>query len=319
VDCPIDDIFSGFSLNTQTDVDNFQADFGPCDTVTKSIFMEFGPYTNLNGLSDIVTIVGDLKIISTSSGTASSLSGLTSLISLGGLTIEDSNYIKSIPAMPSLTSLDRLVLFNVRTMTDMSGFPGGVTSINEIRLGSMDSLQTLNGLSALSGIQELRLEDNPMLTSISALAGSTFDDSYVSPHQAPRLYIYDNPLLASLEGLPSVLAPGVLSEMVLGNCPLIASLDELAGLVEVFGPVEVQSNTSLSECSALFRVVDAFDDCLLGPYVPTRDPTTSPPDVINGGLYLDANATGCNSIAEIVGSGGDGGVFADGFEGDANN
>ena len=202
----------------------------------------------------------------------------------------------------------------------MSGFPGGLSSIKVIDLGSMDALQTLNGITSLSGIQKLRLEDNPLLTSISALAGSTFDDSYgFPPFAAPRLLLQENPQLASLDGLPGILSPGVFTELIISHIPFITSLEPLAGLVEVWGAVEVRNNAALSNCSALFKVVDTVDDGFTGPNEHTSDPTTSPPDVTNNGLYLELNAVGFNSIAEIVGGDNGGGVFADGFEGDANN
>lgn len=310
----------GFTLNTQAAVDSFKTDHGACDRVNGDLILEFGPFVNLDGLSDIVTVVGRLKFSSTSNGTAASLSGLTSLTSLGHLIIEDSSQIRSIPAMPNLTSLDALTLFNARAMSDMSGFPGGVSSIKEINMSSLDSLQSLNGISTISGIGVLALVDNPNLSSISALAGSAFDNDFgESPSNAPKLVLRENPQLASLDGVPSILPPGVLSELLISDSPFITSLDPLAGLVEVWGNDGVGDNAALSDCSALFKVVDAVDDGFEGPNALTSDPTMFPPDVFNDGLYLDANAAGCTSISEIVGGDNGGGVFADGFEGDANN
>ena len=77
-DCQVEYI----TLTNQTQVDNFQSDYGSCDTITGGLGLQNGTFTNLDGLSDIVTIVGNLSFAHTASGTAGSLSGLTSLTSL---------------------------------------------------------------------------------------------------------------------------------------------------------------------------------------------------------------------------------------------
>jgi len=91
----------------------------------------------------------------------------------------------------------------------------------------------------------------------------------------------------------------------------------------VWGQVFIGSNLLLSDCSALAKVVDEIDDGFIGPNEFTSDPSLFPPDVFNGGLSFGfedpsipgTNATGCNTIAEILGSvGGEGGVFKDSFE-----
>jgi len=63
VECNTDDGFNSISLVTQADVDNFQAVYGPCDTITRSLGISFGPFTDFDGLSDIIHITGGLGFV----------------------------------------------------------------------------------------------------------------------------------------------------------------------------------------------------------------------------------------------------------------
>jgi len=338
VDCPNQDYF----FSNQAQIDSFVSDNGVCDRINGSLFLDTGTFTSLAGIAGIVSIGGNLEIVrsnvpaplgltnllsidgslriqSTFSPTFSSLAGLSSLTTLGGLSISDSSHITSLSGMPSLASLDSLRLHTARTLTNFTGLPAGLDMIKIISIESAELLQTLDGLGPVNGILELLIEGNPELTSIGALAGSTFDDSYGHPFEAPRLSIGDNLKLASLDGVPAILAPGALTGLEIHDNPMIASLSVLDGLVEVWGDLGIYRNGVLSDCSVLSRVVDAIDDGFTGPNEFSSDPTLFPPDVFNNSLSLTENATGCNSIAEIIGNGGDDGVFADSFEAKLND
>jgi len=169
VDCSAD---NGIGLSTQADVDNFQAVYGPCDTIIGTLSIKGGPFSNLDGLnevtniteglgivqssvaslaglSNLVTIGGSFRIESQLGGSFSSLSGLSSLTSLGELSIEDTNFLTSLSGMTSLSSLGGLHLFNARVLTSLAGLPAGLNMIKNLSLESNDSLQTLDGLSPL--------------------------------------------------------------------------------------------------------------------------------------------------------------------------
>jgi len=340
VDCSTDDGWPSIYLVTQTDVDNFQDVYGPCDTITRDLGLS-GTFANFDGLSDIIHITGDLgfgqmavpglstfpnllmidgnlSFSSTTGGSNSSLSAFPALTSLGGLSIDDSNHITSLSGLTSLTTLGSIKLFNVRNLPDLTGLPvySGVAPI--LSFGSMDMLQSLDGLSAVTGVQQFLLEDNPMLTSISALAGSVFSDTYDHPFDQgiPNLSISNNPKLSSLNGVPSVLPPGSFGTLIIGDAPLITSLNVLDGVVEVWGDFGIFENSALSDCSSLTKLLDEFDDSFPGPNDFSSDPFAFPPDVTNQ-FYpptLQSNAAGCRSIAEILGRSSEDGVFMDSFE-----
>lgn len=82
-DCSPSDI----TITSQADVDNFQSLFGggvPCDRVAGNLKINnVNPLTNLEGLTNLKEIAGDLEINNNDAGSASNSSN--SLVSLGGL------------------------------------------------------------------------------------------------------------------------------------------------------------------------------------------------------------------------------------------
>jgi len=360
LDCIHPDGFLNIWVHNQSEVDNFQDVYGPCDTVTGSLFIDAdgGSFTNLFGLAEIVSITDGLGIWESSVASIEGLSnlehiggglsiraqlppsfanltGFSSLTSLGGLSIEDTNYLYSLSGLGGLVSLESIYIFNARVLTNLQGLPqsvienqaassnGGATKpeslpvdlgIKHISLSSNDQLESLDGLSPTNGLLVLSISDNPVLTSISALAGSSYDDSNsFPPSQSLALIIEENPKLSSLEGVPTM--PLALNELIISNNPLITDLGVLNGLLEVWTQgVNIFSNAALSDCSTLSKALDTVDDGYPGPNESTSDPTLFPPDVPMTGLYLEENAEGCNSIAEILGSSNEEGVFMDGFE-----
>jgi len=338
VDCIPDTII----LTSQADIDTFQVDYNSCTNIIGSLAFDTGTFTDLDGLQDIVgiggglsigfsrvsslsglsnlvSIGGSLSIRSQLSGSFSSFAGLSSLTSLGSLMIEDSSFITSLSGMTNLTSLGGLNLFNARVLTNLTGLPVGLDMITDISISSSDSLQSLDGLSPVNGVLSLTVEDNPNLTSISALAGSVFSGNDWFPpgdDKTPSLQIVDNPNLSSLNGVPVISPLGAFANLVIVNNPLITSLSVLDGLVGIWGDASFRGNAALSDCSTLATVMDAVDDGFPGPNEYTSDPTVDPPDVRQGFAEygLGNNAPGCNTMAEILGSSNEEGVFMDGFE-----
>jgi hypothetical protein len=357
VECSTADGLPSTTLQTQLDVNLFQDVYGPCDTMTRTLMLKGGPFSNLDGLSEIVSIdanlhffqtavpaasalpnlnnvTGRLIIESTTFGSNPNLSAFPSLTTLGGgLQIISSDHITSLSGMTSLINLGAIFLGEVKFLTSLTGLPAGLDMIKLLYFYDNDNLQTLEGLSPVNGVRNLDVVDNPVLTSISALEGSTFDDSYGfppvdNPEFIVGLYMDLNPMLVNLTGIPSVPPVSVEVESILVDTavlvgrlritrhPLITNLSVLDGLVEMWGKVEIFDNYALSDCSALSTVFDTVDDGFVGPNQNTPDPEVYPPDLISqfDGMYVGFNAEGCNSTAEIVASGSNEGVFMDGFE-----
>lgn len=385
LDCDTSDGFPNIRLESQSEVDNFQDVYGPCDTITRDLIIgdENGPFSNLFGLAGIISITGDLIITRTSvasieglsnlqniggelliesqlAGSFANLTGFSSLTSLKGLHIRDTNFLYSLSGLHGLASLEYVQISNARILTNLQGLPQGSienqtgSSIGQsaklailppdlgfkrLSLSSNDQLQSLDGapptdglqvltisennllqsldgLSPTTSMQVLSLSENPELSDISALAGSSYDQS--NPHPIAGsiqfgLEINSNPKLNNLDGIPTL--PPALHILQIEGAPSLTNLDFLDGLLEVWEYAAIFSNPVLGDCSGLTKVVDAIDDGYPGPNEFTTDPTINPPDFPNEALYLESNAQGCNSIAEILDSGnGSEDVFKDSFE-----
>jgi len=338
VDCIPDDI----TLTSQADIDTFQVDYNSCTNIAGTLRLDSGTFTSLDGLQDILGIGGDLiielssvsslsglsnllsiggnlRIRSQLSGSFSSFAGLSSLTSLGGLVIDNSDFINSLSGMTNLVSLGSISLERADVLTNLTGLPTGLDMIKELRFSGNDILQTLEGLGAIDGVLNLHVVNNPNLTSISALAGSSFSGNDAYPAfdvKTPRLSIEGNPILISLNGVPSITPLGEFEDLVIVDNPLITSLSVLDGLVGIWTNAGFVGNVALSDCSTLATVMDAVDDGFPGPNEYTSDPTVDPPDLpprfAEGAL--GNNAPGCNTMAEILGSSSEEGVFMDGFE-----
>ena len=152
--------------------------------------LELTRISDLSALSTLEEIDGDLNIFG--NGNISNLHGLESLLSVeGDLHIGINEQLEDLDGLSTLEGI------------------GGKVSIVLNR-----SLVNLNGLDGVSGITSLRVDDNPLITSL-------FDMRAVS--EINELMIDSNPMLVNLEGLSNT---SVTSIYIRFN----ASLENLKGL-----------------------------------------------------------------------------------------
>jgi hypothetical protein len=103
-----------------------------------------------------------------------------------------------------------------------------------------------------------------------------------------------------------------LSDLEIGGNTSLTSLAPLAGLQEVWGLLWVTGNTSLTDCSALRKILDDVDD---GPPGPGPKNPGDPPDVADmEDVDISGNGPGCGSIEEILEAPPDFLIFESGFE-----
>ncbi|HRJ16579.1 MAG TPA: hypothetical protein PLI34_16395, partial [Saprospiraceae bacterium] len=168
VQCPTGDL----TFSTQQEIDDFPVDYPGCTVMPYSITITGADITDLNGLSQLVSIGGNMECID--NPLLNDLTGLSALTSIGG-------YL-NITLNPQLTSLNGL---------------GALASVGDfIDINSNAALANLDGLQNLGSIStSLVITGNPSLTNLSGLAGLTSVNDFG---------IADNPLLTSLAGLENV-------------------------------------------------------------------------------------------------------------------
>ena len=297
-------------LNTQAQVDSFQATYGSgvtCDTVSGNLRIEGDDIVDLTPLGDVVSVGGLFLLRNPLLTNLDGLDGLSSITHAGSWL--------SIVANPLLANTDGLA-----SVTSVAG---------SLFFSSNASLSNVDGLSGLANFAgDLEIGDNPMLTDLNGFSGLE------SVHLEGRLVIFRNDALATLNGLSGIISVGnyYLDQgsgggLVLAGNVSLKSLDGLSNITSVDGDlrivgtalhnlndlskltargldVKISANTALANCVGISALLDDVDN---------DDPGPGPgpagiPDVA-GSVYIENNRDGCNSLAEILGM-----VFADGFE-----
>ena len=306
-DCSSDDI----TLTSQAQVNSFKAVYGSCDFVVGNLIIKENAFSNLAGLNGLTGVGGNLGIQDISALT--SLSDLSGLTSVGGLYLRGTDSLANLTGLNNLSgSIGRIEISRMDQLSDLTGLPASLDSVGGLLIENNDELQSLTNLPAIATLGSLAISENILLADIEALSASSFNVSFdlFPPLGAPSIIVNGNPLLGSLTGIPPVTT---LRGLHISSNPLISSLDPLSGALEVWGgEFVVTNNSNLSDCSALTKIVDEHDDGFPGP----NDQNNGlPPDFLESNFQMYDNASGCNSIEEILDNVVDtGGVFDDGFE-----
>ena len=138
-----DCLADGIVFTQQSQIDNFYYDFPFCNTIEGDVEITGDKITNLNGLIDLTTINGNLKILSTDS--LVELSGLNNLTVVGGnLHIKDNSMLNNLAALSNLDSIggDMLVENNnsLQTLLGLENIKSA--TINDLIICKNDSLVT---------------------------------------------------------------------------------------------------------------------------------------------------------------------------------
>ena len=179
----------GTTFSSQSQIDNFATNYPACKNISGDVIIQSGgtDITNLNGLSQITAIQGNLKIESNNSLT--SLAGLENLNCVNGyLDISSNNSLSDISALTNLRSLNGYL--------KISGN------------GDLASLTGLGNLGAIAGFLEISENDNlTSLTGLEAIDYTTITDltlrncSSLSFCELENICLYlDNGGFASIEG-----------------------------------------------------------------------------------------------------------------------
>jgi hypothetical protein len=302
-DCTPDDIV----LDTQSDVNNFQADHGPCDHVDGKLTIDGNDIVNLaglsglssvddlliannpllmnvDGLSGLTAIFRDLEV--SHNGDLIDLDGLAGVTEIGrNILIWDNDELEDLDGLTRLTGVEGSL--NIRdnsSLFDLDGLSRIVTVGGDMSVESNGSIENLDGLIALVNvggtfrIQTENLIDIDGLSRLSRVGG--------------RLIVY-NTTLSDVDGLSGVASAG--SDLWIALNSQLRNLDGLAALSAARN-VAVEDNPRLDDCQGLLRLLDPIDHDAPGP----GPGTAGIPDVADK-VSIQNNRAGCNSIFDILG------------------
>lgn len=259
---------NGITLTTQAQVNAFPLNYPGCTAIEGNLIIQenlsAGTITNLDGLSNITSVSGNLALYSNSYLTnlhglhnitsvggqliiyeghgLTDLNGLDNLVSVGAyLNISVCPNLINLGGAGNLASVYGLSISNCDNLVDLSGMEN-LTSLGGLILTENDALVSLNGLPGLDTLASiLNISQNPFLTDLTALEGLRVVGGDVTIeysnslsnlagfdsliHIGGNLSFYFDPSLNSLEGLNNLHYIG-------GNfhVPPVASLSGLIGL-----------------------------------------------------------------------------------------
>ena len=262
----------GIEFTTQASIDNFQVNYPNCTEIEGNVLIKGWDITNLNGLSAVNSIGGNLIIADNLNLT--SLTGLDNITIIGQeLWISNNCALTSLTGLLSLTSIGGdLTVQDHSTLTSLAGLNNLSFIGVSLYIYSNTSLNNLTGIENLTSIgMHLSIGNNPTLTSLTGLDDLSFIGG--------RLFIYNNATLNNLTGIGNLTSIG--DEIYLMDNNALTSLSGLDNIdAESITNLRIYSNVSLSTC-----YVHSICDYLATP---------------NGEISIHDNATGCNSEEEVV-------------------
>lgn len=185
----------GLTLTTQAEVNGFPASNPGCVTIIGNVQIQGANITNLNGLSAIRQIDGDLTISNNTS--LVSITGLGNLRSIGGaVRIQGNTVLPTFQGLDSLRAVrgDFMYISNNTALTDINDLHSLDTVQGIFQIWDCDNLSNLAGLENLKYVgDDLALFRNDNLTNLNGLNGLA--------RIGNGLRIYENPLLTDLSAL----------------------------------------------------------------------------------------------------------------------
>jgi hypothetical protein len=277
--------YGNYYLLTQSDVDNFQADYPGCTSLNGTVYISGSLISDLTGLSAITSIEGDLVI--TENTILANLSGLEGLTSLtGDLQISNNVSLSSLSGLDNLTegSVENLFIYDNQSLTecDIQGIcqhlssPNGIVDIHDNASGcnypheiaaacgftmpclpygnyyffnqvDIDNFQSnYPGCNQWAGLVLISGSD---ITDLSTFSGITAMDG--------DLEIINNANLTTLnglEGLTSVSGNLSIGAVFSGN-PRLVNLSGLYNITTVGGDLSIRDNDSLVSLTGLDALI----------------------------------------------------------------
>ncbi len=265
--------YGNYYFLTQSDIDDFQTNYPGCAELEGDVKIWGNNINNLNGLSVVTSIGGNLNI---SASDVTSLAGLDNLSYVGGdLGIGNNDELTSLSGLESLTIIEGYLELGYLeggnpSLTNINGLDN-LSSVGGLAIFSNEALNSLLGLVNISSINGgLHIGDNPALYNLIGLHNV---DSIEG-----MLGIVGNDSLVNLSGLENIASMG--GELFIVGNEALPGLSELefidAGSIT---DLTIVYNNSLASCE-----VQSICDYLVSP---------------NGVIEIHDNAAGCNSQPEV--------------------
>jgi len=233
----------GIWFSHQSEVDSFSINYPNCTEIGGTVDIIGDDITNLNGLSAITSIGGQLWI--RDNPILSDISGLSNLTTItGDLNFLNNPILLSLNGFNNLTSVEYVDFFS-DTITSLNGLNSLSHVGGDFHIGSA---KLLTDISALSGLTSI----GGALIIVGATALENFNGLNNLKIIGRYLTLLNNSSLTSLYGLNNLSQIGEYFEIK--NNDALTSLNELDSLISVGSSIEIWNNDTLINLNGLERI-----------------------------------------------------------------
>ncbi|MEO1262624.1 MAG: T9SS type A sorting domain-containing protein [Bacteroidota bacterium] len=251
-------------LFSQADVNNFQANYGPCST-PHDLNISGADITDLTPLSGLTSLSGTLTIQDCSILT--SLDGLSGITSTNGLLIRRNPILADLDALSNLNTVNGKNLIIENTLATNVDFLSNITSAFRFGINRNSQLTNIDGVSGITTTWSCSIIENDILPNIDGLSNlTTFTglDFWISGNPAlenidglsgltslpnGRIIISDNASLTNLNGLSNL--TDLNSGLFITENSALTNLQGLSSLTTIGSIVVINDNASLTSLNGL--------------------------------------------------------------------
>lgn len=228
---------NGILFDTQEEIDSFSINYPGCTEIIGNVRIN-GPATilNLQGLSSL-TSMGGLSIQNNDS--LINLQGLENLNNVGAdLFIYANERLESLAALGNLTSIGEDVTIGACVqLPSLEGLSNIINYGNDLTIIGNTSLPNLNGLGNLNNVPGIiSISDNTGLTDLTGME--------ILTAVAGDLHVRYNEGLTSLNGLENMTS--VHEDLWIRDNPILVDLTALSNLSSVNRQIQLRDNASLT-------------------------------------------------------------------------
>ncbi|AFL81660.1 conserved repeat protein [Aequorivita sublithincola DSM 14238] len=267
-------------LSTQDDIDNFAINYPGCTQLTNNLTISGSTIENLNGLSSITSIDGDLVI--TANTRLRYLAGLDNLTNITGKFEISGTLIYNCNGLGSLTNIGGD--FVARKLEKFLGLSSLVSIGGTLNIEYNGSLETLIGLDALTTIGgDLKFKNN---NNLLRLLGVNNLQSIGGDFAMINVNINSN----NLDGLQSL-------ESIGGNLDITSSINSmygLSGLTSIGGNLDLNSGSYINDLDGLLSLNSIGGDFIITNST-IEDMTCATLQTIGGSLLIQ----NCDELTNI--------------------
>ena len=262
-------------LDTQQEVDDFQAIYGPCDTVIGRLTIASQNILNLDGLAEITHINGPFNlennnILENVDGLSSlvfvgdflsirnnpvlkNLDGLNNLRQVGDLSIQTNGSIENLDGMLGLIEAGGLSIAFNSSLTSISGFSNLTALGGNLDIYDNENLPDIKGFELLSSIdRRLLIQGNASLVDVSGFASLR--------SIGWELHISLNDLMVELSGLSALRTVGrdflIMDNASLKSTPVFEMLESVGRSIGVSGNQDLVTLAGFENLTSVGSAID---------------------------------------------------------------